>query len=367
MSYVYKKGDAVDTAYMLVSGGITVSLDESHTSPINTDRMIIGTLEFFLKGVYGYNKKRLFDCLKNKNTVIKNITFTTLSKALLEYDVGYNSNLFLANLVDFSKDYYLDVIKKLSSDNDDYHKLAKTYVNILQELAELENDIYLDEYTQLINTATKEELFAFGLSFLRKPIYTTLSINPSTASSFVVKFSAGTVICKAGESAWDMFVLLSGTIGVYAQGRHITDISKSGEVIGELSIFLEGKRTATMKAETDTHVLFLNRNNLKIFQEKHPKIFVNIAKTLALRVFNTMDKTHQVLQLKESADMGLVRKKFTELEEKIKSLITQTDNTKLTDIYNKFKPVFEGKLEIPEEPPEDDNDNDIKPKSHILK
>src|SRR5262249_46022165 len=65
------------------------------------------------------------------------------------------------------------------------------------------------------------------------------------------KFPAGHVLCRAGDAAGTMYLVLSGTIRLEELGVRIG----SGHLLGEMGVFSPGnRRTATAVCETDVEL-----------------------------------------------------------------------------------------------------------------
>ncbi|KAB2909449.1 MAG: cyclic nucleotide-binding domain-containing protein [Ignavibacteriales bacterium] len=96
-------------------------------------------------------------------------------------------------------------------------------------------------------------------------------------------FKAGEVITKENATDKELFILIRGRIGVYKSDVKVTDFSEKGMVIGEMSVILDGPRTATLIAEEETVVLNLDLPMDKLI-EKYPdlvkKMLVNLAERL---------------------------------------------------------------------------------------
>lgn len=96
-------------------------------------------------------------------------------------------------------------------------------------------------------------------------------------------FKAGDVITREHAQDKELFILVSGRIGVYKEDVKVTEFSEKGMVIGEMSIILDGPRTATLIAEEESVVLNLNLPMEKLI-EKYPdlvkKMLVNLAERL---------------------------------------------------------------------------------------
>ena len=65
---------------------------------------------------------------------------------------------------------------------------------------------------------------------------------------------AGTVLLREGDEAREVLVLVSGSVGVEAQGRHLSDLTGPGYV-GEIGIVRRIPRTATVTATSSTVLL----------------------------------------------------------------------------------------------------------------
>ncbi len=96
-------------------------------------------------------------------------------------------------------------------------------------------------------------------------------------------FKPGDVITREGAIDKELFILISGKIGVFKSEVKVAEFSEKGMVIGEMSIILEGERTASLIAEEETVVLNLNLPMDKLI-EKYPdlvkKMLVNLAERL---------------------------------------------------------------------------------------
>ncbi|GAB1441197.1 hypothetical protein MASR2M39_00310 [Ignavibacteriales bacterium] len=96
-------------------------------------------------------------------------------------------------------------------------------------------------------------------------------------------FKPGDVITREGAVDKELFILISGKIGVFKSDVKVAEFSEKGMVIGEMSIILEGERTASLIAEEESVVLNLNLPMDKLI-EKYPdlvkKMLVNLAERL---------------------------------------------------------------------------------------
>ncbi len=78
----------------------------------------------------------------------------------------------------------------------------------------------------------------------------------------IVNFSKSDFVIKQGDLGDEMFILVSGEVGVYL--RHDQEDSlikrlKVGALFGEMAVFGRMRRTATVRAETDVELLAISR------------------------------------------------------------------------------------------------------------
>jgi CRP/FNR family transcriptional regulator, cyclic AMP receptor protein len=97
-------------------------------------------------------------------------------------------------------------------------------------------------------------------------------------------YPKGSVILCEGECSRDLYVLISGTLGVYKETRKIAEISEAGIIFGEMSELLEVPRTTTIVAE-DAVVASRIQMSMDDIIRRYPdvakKIMVEMAKRLA--------------------------------------------------------------------------------------
>ena len=68
---------------------------------------------------------------------------------------------------------------------------------------------------------------------------------------------AGTTLMREGSAAGEAFLVREGTVVVSAEGQELTTLGP-GDIIGELSLFDGGPRTATVTACSDVSLFVLS-------------------------------------------------------------------------------------------------------------
>jgi CRP-like cAMP-binding protein len=66
-----------------------------------------------------------------------------------------------------------------------------------------------------------------------------------------VKLKAGETLIQKGKVNYSIHFIIQGTASVSLDGKHIVDLDKLGEVIGEVSMAINSPSTANVTAKTD--------------------------------------------------------------------------------------------------------------------
>ena len=104
--------------------------------------------------------------------------------------------------------------------------------------------------------------------------------------STIVEVPERTVLCRAGESGEEFFVLIDGTALVTLSPQRRGRISP-GEFFGEMSLLDGEPRSATVKAETDLRLLVIDRSHFWALLREVPELTERILVALSKRVRNT--------------------------------------------------------------------------------
>ncbi|CAM2008342.1 Crp/Fnr family transcriptional regulator [Acanthopleuribacter pedis] len=117
------------------------------------------------------------------------------------------------------------------------------------------------------------------------------------------KFSKGDVICREGDASESVYIIVDGVARVekidpFGNVNTIATV-KSGALIGEMGVFLNMKRSATLVAHKDmTMAEFTNQNFINALP-KTPDITVRLLKSMADKI-NMINQKYTDLLLKNS-------------------------------------------------------------------
>ena len=97
------------------------------------------------------------------------------------------------------------------------------------------------------------------------------------------------VLLVQGEGGGDLFILLSGKLVVVRDGVTIATISQPGTLVGEMSVLLGIRNSATVRAERETKVRVISDANKLL--ESEP----GLARRVATLVAGRLDATSALL------------------------------------------------------------------------
>jgi CRP-like cAMP-binding protein len=125
----------------------------------------------------------------------------------------------------------------------------------------------------------------------RVPLFRDLDNRELDAVGAVVtdlRFNAGQVLIRQGDSAHEMFIVTVGELAVTRDGEHIADIGP-GSFAGEMAVLARAHRNSTVTAKTDVEVLHIDGRSLQTLFADVPEIAVKMLPIVAGRVVQNSD------------------------------------------------------------------------------
>lgn len=104
-----------------------------------------------------------------------------------------------------------------------------------------------------------------------------------------VDLPAGRVLFNQGDSAQELFIVVSGEVRVERNGS-VLAVRGPGEFFGEIALVAEGERTATATCLTPCRLLVLGHRDFHSLMDEFPDLKIRVLETLAKRV-RTLDTT----------------------------------------------------------------------------
>jgi NTE family protein len=98
-------------------------------------------------------------------------------------------------------------------------------------------------------------------------------------------FAAGEPLCREGEPAGSLFVLVDGSVSVLSPGGlGLLARVGNGEVIGEMGVVTGEPRSATVVADVDTSALELEAGAFSALASRSPTLLANVSRILSRRL-----------------------------------------------------------------------------------
>ncbi|MGH2951930.1 MAG: Crp/Fnr family transcriptional regulator [Solirubrobacterales bacterium] len=118
------------------------------------------------------------------------------------------------------------------------------------------------------------------------PLFATCSkrdLNRIAALADEVDVPAGRVLMKQGEPGRECFVIMSGSAKVSVRGRRSTMLGP-GDCFGEMALLHRAPRSATVTAESDSHLLVLGSRDFSDLIDDVPTVARNVLVAVAERL-----------------------------------------------------------------------------------
>ncbi|MDH4112775.1 MAG: cyclic nucleotide-binding domain-containing protein [Actinomycetota bacterium] len=101
----------------------------------------------------------------------------------------------------------------------------------------------------------------------------------------VVDLPAGYHLVDQGAFAHEFFVLLSGSVEVTQDGKHLTDL-EPGDFFGEVALVEHDRRTASVVASTPISAIVMHQRDFDAMQRGLPEVAETIHQAVRARLPN---------------------------------------------------------------------------------
>lgn len=98
-----------------------------------------------------------------------------------------------------------------------------------------------------------------------------------------IKMTAGTVVVDQGQTGYEAFVVVEGSVTIKRNGRKVATLG-SGAIVGELSLLDHGPRTARAECETDCTLFVISQRHFLAVLDEVPSIAHKLLAALAGRI-----------------------------------------------------------------------------------
>ena len=108
------------------------------------------------------------------------------------------------------------------------------------------------------------------------------SLTELTANRPTRPLAAGELLLAQGDGGGDLFILLSGELSVLRDGVKLASLTQPGTLVGEMSVLLGTKSTATVQAERESKVRVVR--DARQILEAEPGLAMRVASLVAGRL-----------------------------------------------------------------------------------
>lgn len=279
---LFKEGDPARSAFLTKGGSVAVSGAHLPKVEVPCEELLLGVVELFLSDG-GAQPARLCTVSVSADAQVSEIGFEKVLSLTGDYDYGISANRFLALLLERTNDLLRTMFRSMPRQWRSYQERAVLYYDLVNRWEGVASRSGVSEYLGSVDESKRVDLYAVGARFQQERSVSCIAFGAGWLSS-AQRFSKEQAICRAGDSADCMYILLEGCVYVAKPNQIFATISQPGECFGELAFFLKGKRTADLIATAGTALLRLDTSSLRDFHATHPDMFVQIAGTLAKRI-----------------------------------------------------------------------------------
>jgi len=341
MKMVYALNDVAVNAFILKGGELEFSLPSGDTFPVSGENLIFGAEEILLGWEFGTLTNRLMAANASDDSGIVTIPKENLKKSLEHYNVGFNITREIARSLRSVNSIFQERITALSQQEKCSQEYAKGYAAVVdrihEEFSAKRFPMLKEIYDEFANSLT----YNYGISFQKVTRKTMIDLEGKALDSLLRTYKQHETVCRQGDAGEELYILKKGVLGIYIgeNEKPIAMITKSGEVIGEMSLLLKEPRTATIRAEEDSLLSVVRKDDLKTVAESKPDFFTKLGLTISQRLVesigslkNLADHTNQVLT-PESLISHPHRDAFSKLERKISNAFRENDLPVLGEIH----------------------------------
>ena len=119
-----------------------------------------------------------------------------------------------------------------------------------------------------------------------------------------VEYKKHEIVCRQNEPSNDLYFIVSGRYGVYANRKLISVLTPNDMFIGEMAFLLNDRRSATIMAAEDGKLIRIPKTMFLNLIRKNPHYGLFLSKLLAQRVIRqnrrTLELSAEIAKLKES-------------------------------------------------------------------
>ena len=334
---LFKEGDGSQGAFIAKGGAIGISGTHLPRFELEVDELLLGVVELFLMPG-GAPPPRLFTVEVSAEVQISQVSFDEVLKLASGYEYGINANRFLAMVLEKTNELVRTMFRLMPEQWRTFQDRAILFYDLVNRWEGIAKTSGVTEYQASVDESKRTDLFAVGARFLQERSVSCIAFGSGWLSA-AQRFPREQAICRSGDAADCMYILLEGTVHVAKPNQLFATINQPGECFGELAFFLKGKRTADLIAAANAAILRLDTASLPEFHATHPDMFLKIAGTLARRIQANLGilQRHHAMNPEQAASEAETlddnaRKTIEGFLEKLRRFLRIASNFEISDL-----------------------------------
>jgi CRP-like cAMP-binding protein len=291
---LYSSGQSAACAYLLRSGEIEYKITDEDSVRLSGNGIIVGASEILLSMNRNEPVKRHASLLKvHPHTQLNPIPTANFASFITTYAVGFSVAHHIAETITKIHPLLTNKMSSLSETERYTRDLAHAYVEALRLLENESGEKNFPWLVTLIDNGKGTEIYNFGLSISDPVEEKKIDAASLKLSQYRQFYPKGKEICREGEKADAMFIVIRGKIEVRVKNIPVDIISHKSAIIGEMGLILGQPRTATLRALDDCDLIRINAGDMESIFKSDPDTFFSMISSLAIREQINCDKIRE--------------------------------------------------------------------------
>jgi len=297
LTKIYDANDVAVSALLLQKGELVFSLSDKQNYSLKGENIIFGAAEV----LYGLENNtidtRVISVYTRGDSVVTKIPNANLKKFITLYNIGYNITRVAARSVQKSNELIAAYNERFIRENNTSKRYYIKYFNIISAIERDAVQRGIERLGAFVQFKKQTLAYRKGSLFASAKQKSLQEIEGRRIDDFKAEFPADSIICKQNDPASNLFLLNKGRIRVLLGEEEVAYIDKPGSIFGEMSLFLNEPRSATLVAVSNTIVTVIGRENLQTISSRMPDFFLKIATTLWVRFKTNIEMIREMENL----------------------------------------------------------------------
>jgi len=301
---LYSLDQPANRAFLLRSGTIEYRVTEEDSITLSGNNIIVGASEILIAMNRKEAVKRHMSLFTKPDAVISPFPAEKLASVITTYSIGFSVAHHIAQTITKLHNVLSKKMNKLHETERLSRDMSRTFVEIVQFLEQESHEQHFPWLFSLIEKGKSSNAYNFGLSFSVKSDDKKIDVSAENLIQYKQNYPRGSVICKEGEQADEMFILMSGKIEVRIKNNPIDIIARKGTIIGEMGLILGMPRTATLRALEDVSVVKISSKDMESIFKNDPETFLDMISSLAFRENDNCEKIREYEEMVKLVSKG---------------------------------------------------------------